>query len=123
MFLVNYWEADFDTVPVEEEGAQAGFEMATECQIIEARVMKAQVERIMGTLPEGATLRAKRIPYEEFSYYELRYRCDDADEEAVQYGFLLEREWPLKWDEVAREELLKAGYWEKLAQNRKRVAV
>lgn len=119
MLLAEMFEVELGTVPVDESCGQSGFPNGTELQRMECREFAAQIERALGPLPEGASWKARRNPYEDMSYYELVYRCPDDDQAGMEYADRVENECPTQWDEVAKTNLAAKGYFSLLEENRK----
>jgi hypothetical protein len=94
---------DFDTVPLNEECTPAGRNPEQERR--EARALIGQLRRVFGEEPEGARLRIASNPHDFASYLSVQCRFDDECEEATEYAYRIEEQFPLNWDSEARAEL------------------
>jgi hypothetical protein len=95
--------------PAGEPCIQTGYPDHHKWQRLECDVLRRQLVREYGDVPEHCKLVIKGNPHEFGAYYELDCVFDPTSVEAVEYAFECEN-LPEEWDTIAREELTAAGY-------------
>lgn len=98
---------DFDTVPLNEECTPAGRDPAAERR--EAKALIGQLRRQFGDEPAGARLKIKSNPHDFACYLSVECVFNDECEEAAEYAYRIEGEFPANWDSAAKVELLQAS--------------
>lgn len=91
--------------PADEDGAQVGQPDYMEKARKETRVFIGQLRRQFGNEPDGARLYVKSNPHDFGTYLSVNVSYNEKSEEATDYAFKLEGEFPEKWDDEARKEL------------------
>jgi hypothetical protein len=92
--------------PNEEECAQVGQPDYPEYSQRECLVFMRMLQRLYPVPNAKAWLAVKSFSHEFGSYREVCAYYDNEDAVATEYAFMLERETPLKWDDIANYELL-----------------
>lgn len=103
---------DIESVPVEEPCAQLGENIYYERSMAECRAYINQLKRKFGTPPGNAYIKIASNPYDQGTYYSLQLIFDDDNEEESEWAYEIEGSLPEIWDEEARKELIKAGYFD-----------
>ncbi|MDR1661422.1 MAG: hypothetical protein LBR95_03205 [Azoarcus sp.] len=102
MLLMNIGPA-----PYEEDPAQVGQSGYDERSWRECTVYKRMLARQFPNPDEAAaTLIVKSFEHDLGVYREVCVCYDDTNQAAIDYAYRLEREFPAKWDDIARYELL-----------------
>jgi hypothetical protein len=91
--------------PIEEPCEQLGPKYRPERARAECKAFIAQLKRVFGEPPVGASLFVKSNPHDFGTYLEVAVRFDDEDPAAVDYAFKLEGNLPEAWEDEARAEL------------------
>lgn len=91
--------------PANEPAAQVGSANYAAQGRKECNALIGQLRRTFGDEPGSASLYVKANPHDFSTYYTVECRYDDADEEAMDYAFRCEGEYPEEWDATARAEL------------------
>lgn len=103
------------SAPVEEDCVEVSSDVDyLPLMRIEAQVFRDMLKRLF-PVPEGSygSLRISSNYHDFGSYLDIVIAFDDTDEQSVEWAFNIEANVPEKWDEQARQELQKAGYFAK----------
>lgn len=72
----------------------------------ECKALIGQIRRECGDEPYGAELKTRRFTHNEgLTYYEVVCYYDPKNEEAEDYAFKCEEQFPEYWDAIAKKEL------------------
>lgn len=98
---------EFDTVPYDEQCAQIG-ELGYETRArAEGKALIGQLKRLRGgQLPDGLSFRLKACSHDFGTYYQVVVSFDEDDKGACEAAFWLDANFPSRWDEEAKRELL-----------------
>jgi len=102
---------DIDTVPLDEECAQVGSTDYSERSKIECRVFADQIIREHGKPPGSARIAIKRNPHDFGTYLSIELVFNDDNEDESEWAYNVEGNLPMEWDEIAKENLKKEGYY------------
>lgn len=93
-------------VPGEENCAQVGSPDYAEASLRECEVFRRMLYRLF-PVPEGLPVAyvGRTHPHDFGNYREVSIRYDDANNEAVEFAYEVERSAPASWDSIARYEL------------------
>lgn len=94
------------STPCDEPCAQVGSDGYHDQTRRESAAYIAQLRRMFGPEPEGASLRVKSFPHDYGSYHEVVCYFDDQLPASMEYAFKCEREGPANWDAIAEAHLL-----------------
>src|SRR3990167_8221036 len=97
--------------PYAETCAQVGsteYDYATRARIA-CKAFVAQLRRVFGKEPEGATFRITRNAHDFGTYYDVVVSYDEASPEAREFAYMVERGIPDYWDETAKAALADAS--------------
>lgn len=101
---------EFDTAPTDEECVQTGItEDYLRMQAIEFSVLKKQLLRTFGEC-RCVEIKKKMNCHDFGAYYSMHITFYVSDEEATNYVYNIEENFPEKWDEESLRELKEAGY-------------
>ena len=102
---------DIDTVPLDEECAQVGTPDYAHRSKIECTVFADQLIRFHGKPPGSARLAIKRNPHDFGTYLSIEIIFDSDNEDESEWAYNVEGSLPLDWDEKAKANLEKEGYY------------
>lgn len=100
----------FSSTPNSEECSQLGDPNYERDSKLECQALKAQLRRKFGPEPEGVRLYTKGNPHDFGTYYELQADYITDSEEAIEYVFGLDKDFPEFWDEEALQFLKENNY-------------
>lgn len=99
-------QIELGPVPCNEDCAQAGTENYPARARVECETYRAQIRRVLGSEPSGATLVIKSFPHDFGSYFEVCCRYQDNNETASNYAWSADGHPGLQnWDAEARRAL------------------
>jgi hypothetical protein len=98
-------QLDLGCAPSEEDCAQVGSDDYHDRSRRECRAYIAQLRRIFGEEPPGASLFIKSNPHDFGTYLSVVCSYASDDQEAANYAFGCEAKGPRAWDEQARKDL------------------
>lgn len=96
--------------PHDEPCAQSGTPNYNRNSRIECLAVIQQIRRIFGPEPVGTRLKIQSNPHDFGTYYDTIVEFDDEHEASVKYAYLVESEFPAKWDDAALQFLEESGY-------------
>ena len=105
---------EISPTPVGEECVQVGQDNYNALNRIETRAFVRQLERMFPNRPEGVVFKTKGYPHDFGTYHEVVAQYPVDDEAAESFAMEVQNQAPKKWDEEARAELEKQGYFERL---------
>jgi hypothetical protein len=94
--MKDYYE--FETTPSEEPCQQLGPKYDQDLARKEARRTIDQIVRQFGEPPEGSRFSITSSPHEFGSYYSIRFKYDDNNEEHYKYLSNVDENWPKEYD-------------------------
>ena len=99
-------EFSIGPVPGEEIAAQVGTPNFDEQSSWECTVYRRMLGRLF-PVADGVDVRLAIVssPHEFGSYREIHIKYDDNDPAAIELAFLIDREAPFRWDDIAMYEL------------------
>lgn len=98
------------TTPHNEKCVQIGNPNYLNLSLIEARTLENQLIRIHGNPPGNSVFKITSNPHDFGMYHDLVIVFREEDDEEVNYMLKIERGIPNYWDEIAKQELVKANY-------------
>ncbi len=105
MFYSNFEEMEFETTPHGEPCAQVGIDDYDLRTRREAAAMIAQLHRHLGAPPAGVIIRVKGFPHDFGIYHQIVMKWRSDDEQAADWVYNADRNWPENWDDQARVDL------------------
>jgi hypothetical protein len=114
--MSRYETLDLGPTPAGEDCAQVGSNNYDQLTRIETRAYIGQLQRMFPNIPLGCRFVVTNNSHDFGTYHEVAIKFSEDDEEATNFAYGIESKIPELWDEIARNELQKLGYFDQLVK-------
>lgn len=114
--MSSFEELEIGPTPNAEPCAQVGTDNYLVLSKMELRAYINQLKRMFPNMPDGVYYRITSNPHDFGTYHEVAIKFPEDDDAAVEYAYNVENNSPSNWDQQARDELQKQGYFEMLSK-------
>lgn len=119
-FISGYETLDIGPTPNGENCAQVGNNNYDYYSLskMENIAYINQIKRIFPDMPSGLRITREGYPHDFGSYYEVIAKWRSGDDAAEEFAYRIQNESPENWDNEARAELERQGYFKELEKGK-----